>query len=226
MALELNVRRVGDVTLVMCKGRIVAGAEAAALERQMTELLDFDRLFVLHLAEVNFVDSSGLGLLVRLMGMTKARRGDLKLCNVARDVDHTLTITNLKRILETHASEVEAIRAFYQPSKQAGEAPQGGKHVLCIDQSANVLAMLREILRHAGHSPITTNNLYDARVLLAATRPGLVIVGPNIPAEKVQAVAAAIGATPNVTLAAGFETLDAGEASQMLLRMVEEKLGA
>lgn len=226
MPLELNIRRVGDVTLVECKGRIVAGKEAESLERQMNELMDIDRHLVLHLGAVTFVDSSGLGLLVRLTGMTKARHGGLKLCNVGREVDHTLNITHLKQVLETHATEVEAIGAFYQPGKRSAEATPSGKKLLCIDESANLLALLREILRGAGYSPITTNNVHDARLLSMATRPELVIVGPNVAAERARGIQEAIGTTPQVALQAGFETMEARAASELLLGTVQEKLSA
>lgn len=226
MPLELNVRRAGDVTLVVCKGRIVAGDEAKILEQRMNELLEFERYLVLHLGEVSFVDSSGLGLLVRLSGMTKARHGALKLCNVSREVDHTLTITHLKQILETHVSEVEALRAFDEGKKPEAEAGADGRRVLCIDHSANLLALLRGILRQAGYAPTTTNNLHDARLLAMANRPEVVVVGPNVAAERVSHIQEIIGATPHVALAAGFDTLDPGEASELLLKIVQEKLAS
>lgn len=224
MPLELNVRRVGDVTLVVCKGRIVAGDEAKILEQRVNELLEFERYLVLHLGEVSFVDSSGLGLLVRLSGMTKARHGALKLCSVSRDVDHTLTITHLKQVLETHASEVEALRAFDEGKKPDAEAGADGRRVLCIDHSANLLALLRGILRQAGYAPTTTNNLHDARLLAMANRPELVVIGPNVAADRVRNIQEVIGATPHVALAAGFDMLEAGEGAELVVRMVKEKL--
>src|SRR4051812_29058212 len=122
MPLEVDVRRLGDVTLLKCKGRFVAGDESSFLQRPVTDLMKSERQFVLHLGDVTFVDSSGLGLLVRLAGITRAARGDVKLCSVGREVAHTLNITNLKQILEMHESEVEAVSAFYDRSRQQDSA--------------------------------------------------------------------------------------------------------
>lgn len=222
MSLEVDVRRVGDVMLVKCKGRIVAGAESQTLQRHMTELFESDRHFVLHLGDVTFVDSSGLGLLVRLAGMSRSKHGDVKLCSVNRDIAHTLTITNLRSVLDTHESEVEALSAFYNPSKRTAAATSG-KQILCVDKSDNLLALLRELLRHAGHSPVTTTNLNDARLLAKAIRPSLILIGPHLAAEQVRVIRDAIGATPHIALEAGFEKLDSREASEHVLAAVKQK---
>lgn len=225
MPLEVDVRRLGDVTLLKCKGRIVAGDESQILQRYVTELLPSDRQFVLHLGEVNFVDSSGLGLLVRLAGVTRAARGDVKLCSVGRDVAHTITITNLKTILEMHESEVEAVRAFYERSQHQDATSRSGKKVLCVDQSEDVLALLRELLRHAGYSPVTTANLFDARVLAKATKPALVLIGPSITADHARTLQNAVTGTPSLALDGSFGNLEAGEGAQQVLAAVKEKLG-
>src|ERR1700693_3962384 len=100
MALQVEARHVGKVTVMKCAGRIVAGDESEHLHQEFGKLLPEHKHFVLHLGEVNFVDSSGLGLLVRLAASARSARGDLKLCNVTEEVTHTLSITNLNRLLE------------------------------------------------------------------------------------------------------------------------------
>jgi anti-sigma B factor antagonist len=222
--LEVDVRRLGDVTLLKCKGRIVAGEESQILQRHVTDRMDSDRQFVLHLGEVTFVDSSGLGLLVRLAGVTRAARGDIKLCSVGRDVAHTLTITNLKTVLETHESEVEAVSAFYEKARRQESGSRTGTKLLCVDHSEDVLALLRELLRHAGYAPVTTSNLFDARVLAKATKPALVVIGPNINAENAQSIQNAAGNTPVVALANSFANLEASQAAEHVLAAVQEKL--
>lgn len=222
--MQVDMRRLGDVTLLTCKGRIVAGEEAQVLRRHVTDLMASDRQFVLHLGEVTFVDSSGLGLLVRLAGVTRAAHGDIKLCGVRRDLAHTLHITNLKSVLETHESEVEAVGAFYERARhQAGSAPSGTK-VLCVDDSEDVLALLRELLRHAGYAPITTGNIFDARVLAKATMPALVVTGPSVTDEQAQSIRAAIGHTPVIALDSAFGSLEASDASARVVAAVKEKL--
>ena len=80
--LSLQTRAVGRVTIVRCSGRIVAGAGSVALREHVSELLLDRRSIVLHLGEVTFIDSSGLGTMVRTLNITRKAHGELKLCNV------------------------------------------------------------------------------------------------------------------------------------------------
>ena len=76
MRLSLETREVGRVTIVRCKGRIVAGGENEALHAHVAHLLRDRRAIVLHLGEVVFIDSSGLGTMVRSLTSTRQARGD------------------------------------------------------------------------------------------------------------------------------------------------------
>ena len=71
MRLSLETRDVGRVTIVRCNGRIVAGNESESLRSHVTWLLRDRRAIVLHLGEVGFIDSSGLGTIVRSLTSTR-----------------------------------------------------------------------------------------------------------------------------------------------------------
>ena len=223
MPLQLETRRVGKVTILTCAGRIVAGAEVDQLHKEVSAHLPENRHFVLHLNGVNFIDSSGLGLLVRLAASTRSVRGDLRLCNLSREVAHVLQITNLNRVLESHESEADAITALYQRGNISTVDGKQGKTIVCVDESTNVLAYVRELLRHAGFDPVTTPNLVDARILITAARPAVVIIGPNIAArqnDKKHPLKEVLQGIPTITLDGSFSTTDAGEAAQHVLDQV------
>jgi anti-sigma B factor antagonist len=227
MALHMERRHVGKVTVVKCSGRIVAGLESEALHEHVSQLMPAERHFVLDLAEVTFIDSSGLGMLVRLLAAARSARGDLKLCNASKEVTHTLNITNLNRLLETHASDGEAVSAFYQHSISIESALRSGKTVVCVEPSTDVLAYVREVLRQAGYDPLTTANIADARILIRAVRPDLVILGPNVlinPGEKHEALRHVLHGVPVVELGSAFSTIDAGAAAQQVLEQVKAKM--
>src|SRR2546425_12552955 len=103
--LSLDTRGVGDVTIVRCNGRIVAGGETESLRGHISGLLQDRTDIVLHFGEGVFIDSSGLGMLVRLLTSTRRVGGDLKLCNVPQDIHRVLKMTNLIRLFDTHESE-------------------------------------------------------------------------------------------------------------------------
>jgi len=218
--LSLNTRGVGKVTIVRCSGRIASG-EAETLHLHIVDLLRDRTDIVLHLGEIVFVDSSGLGMLVRLLTSTRSARGDLKLCQVPDVVHKVLKITNLTSLFDTHESEEDAVLAFYRRHAVPARTPQTGLTVLCIDQSANVLAYLRELLGRAGYNVLTNNNLRDAMILLRATRPGLAILGPSLKgAPGAEQTFRGACAAPVIELGEEFSTLEAGQAASELLEKI------
>lgn len=220
MPLALNTRGVGKVTIVRCSGRIASG-ETDVLHLHVSDLLRDRTDIVLHLGEIAFIDSSGLGMLVRLLTSTRSARGDLKLCQIPEAVRKVLKMTNIITLFDTHESEEEAVLAFYRRHAAPAPAPHTGLTVLCVDQSANVLAYLRELLGQAGYNVLTNNNLRDALILLRATRPGLAILGPNLKgAPGAEQIFRGACAAPVLELGEEFSTLEAGQAASELLEKI------
>jgi anti-sigma B factor antagonist len=231
MRLEIQSRIVGDVGVVICSGRIVAGNETQALLEHLAMSLRETPVVVVHLGEVGFIDSSGLGMLVRQLTSARSRGGDLKLCAVPEMLSRTLRLTNLHTIFESYGSEGEAIAASYQRRRsQQGESAEPSRTVLCLDESADVLAYVRELLRRAGYSVVTTRMLADAQVLLKATRPSLVLLGPRmvkVRERNTQELFGQIAPTvPVFVLEEDFSTRDPGEAGVLLLQKVRNMLPA
>lgn len=224
--LLLNPREVGDVTIVRCSGRIVAGVESESLRKHVSDLLPDRSNVVLHLGEVVFIDSSGLGMLVRLLTSTRHARGDLKLCNLPESIHKILQMTSLIALFDTHTSEEEAVLAFYRRQTAPARAPMGGLTILCVDQSVDVLAYLRELLHRAGYNVLTNNNPRDSLILLRATRPALTVLGPNLKAAPgtEQAFRTACAASPVLELGDEFSTLHAGQAATDLLERIRAQL--
>jgi anti-sigma B factor antagonist len=222
LPLAFETREIGDVTIVRCSGRIVAGGEAEELRKHVSGLLRDRRDIVLQLADVVFIDSSGLGTLVRLLTSTRSARGDMKLCNLPPAVVHVLKLTGLDRLFDIHASEEEAVLAFYQRRPVAVPTPSTDRTILCIDQSTDVLAYLRELLRRTGYNVCTSNNLHDSLILLKATRPQLILLGPNLKAAPgtEQAFRASCAASSVLELGSEFSTLEAGQAASDLLEKI------
>jgi anti-sigma B factor antagonist len=226
MPLSLNTRRVGRVTVIQCGGRIIAGNETESLRVHMSGMMRDRKDFILHLGEVNFIDSSGLGTLVRLLTSTRQSRGDLKLCNVPPNIDKVLRMTNLTQLFETHESEESAISAFYRRGAAPEPTAAPGPPVVCVDSNGDVLAYLRELLRQGGYDVHTSSSLPDALLLMRVTCPVLLLVGPNLKASPAnrQAFATACASVPVVELGTEFSTLEAGEAASRLLEDIQTRL--
>jgi anti-anti-sigma factor len=178
--LNLQSQFRGDVVVIRCSGRIIASDEARALQLEVEKHALETKKFVLQLEEVSFLDSGALGTLVRLLGTLRAARGDLKLCQLSPFLKKVFEATKLAGVFHAYASEKEAIDAFSKPAHypQASPHPSAPK-VLCVEDSADLLAYLSALLKRSGYDVMTTKSLGDAFTFVRAAKPALIICGPS-----------------------------------------------
>ena len=225
MSLSIASRSLGDISILACTGRIVEGDEAATLEAAVTKLLPWQPFVVLDLGGVTFVDSCGLGLLLRLRTLARSTAGDLKVCAANHHVSEVLRITRLDGVLQRYESELEAITAFYTPAEADDPWRSLKVDVLCVHSSLDVLAYGREVLKQAGYGVATASNVSDARVLMRATMPRVLLIDSDSRAR----LAALTGKDPATQLAVvgwpvDFSTEDPGDAAHQLLAEVNQAL--
>jgi len=225
MPLHLESRPVGDVLIVQCHGRIVAGNEVYALHASVGDSFARYVDIVLQLDQVAFVDSSGLGALVRLMQTARSKGGDLKLSGVRPNIRQVLELTHLISQFDTYDSIEEAITAAYLGSRYSkGKAGDLRPRVLCLYESSDVRAFLREVLFAAGYNALTVANIDDARILLKATKAKHVVVSAHMqsmygkPTRKV--LEETNPAISFLVLDENFATQDPAEAAQKLLSSI------
>ena len=226
LPLSLDTREVGRVTIVRCNGRIVAGGESESLRAHIDRLLLDRRSIILHMGEVGFIDSSGLGTMVRSLTSIRRAHGDLKLCNVTEQARKVLEMSRLTQVFDTHESEEKAVAAFYRPGAPAETPVPTGRSILCVDYNRDVLAYLRELVRRAGYDVQSTSHPGDALILMRVTRFDLLLVGPDLTTSPAtwQTFQVACKRLPVIELGSEFSTRDAGEAGAALLEKVEARL--
>jgi anti-sigma B factor antagonist len=231
MQLRLESRPVGDVLVVQCHGRIVAGNEVFTLHSQVGDSLGKYGDVVLQLDQVEFVDSSGLGALVRLMQAARSKGKDLKLSGVPPKIRKVLEMTSLLSQFETYDSVEEAITAAYLGSRYSrGKTGDARPCMLCVYPSTDVCTFLREVLCSAGYNAMTTITIEDARMLLKATKAKLLIVSArmqSVHGKPIRKVLDEIDPTISLlVLDENFATQDPGEAAEKLLSAVGSELAA
>jgi anti-sigma B factor antagonist len=226
LPLSLETREVGRVTIVRCNGRIVAGGESESLRVHIDRLLLDRRSIILYMGEVGFIDSSGLGTMVRSLTSIRRAHGDLKLCNVTEQVRKVLEMSRLTQVFDTHESEEKAVAAFYRPGAPAETPVPIGRSILCVDYNRDVLAYLRELVRRAGYDVQSTSHPGDALILMRVTRFDLLLVGPDLTTSPAtwQTFQVACTRLPVIELGSDFSTSDAGEAGAALLEKIEARL--
>jgi len=234
MRLTLRSQLIKEVAVVRCQGRIVLGPEVDALEAEVekhTRIPGTDILLVkglvLHLAEADYIDSSGLGALVRLLSVMRAAGSDVKLCELSPPLVRVLEITNLSSVLHTYASEQEAIEAFSATSATAPEQSAPAKtRILCVDTSTASLSYLKALLSGAGYDVITTRSVTHAVTLVTASKPRIVICGPAVLAQTSGEAALKLrhGSAQLLLLPSDFSTAEAGQAGVDVVNQVQAML--
>ncbi len=108
-SLTLDVEHKGTQAIVHCHGRLVAGVGHVLYDR-VHELLPASKCIVLDLTDVAFVDSMGLGTLVRIYVSAKAAGSTLQLVNLGKQIRELLGITNLLSVFGDICEKGVAIR--------------------------------------------------------------------------------------------------------------------
>jgi anti-sigma B factor antagonist len=113
MSMKLTTRDVSGVSIVDLSGKITLGEGGVALREEVRKLLSQGKKkIVLNLAEVNYIDSSGLGELVSAYTAVKNGGGELKLLNLTSKVRDLLVITKLVTVFDVKDDEASAVSSF------------------------------------------------------------------------------------------------------------------
>ena len=111
--MKIVERQVGDVVILDLHGKILIGEGDDALREAVTKLVDSGKTkILLNLADVPYVDSAGLGEIVRCYTTVSKKGGKLKLLNLTKKIKDLLAITKLLTVFEVYEDEQEAIKSF------------------------------------------------------------------------------------------------------------------
>jgi len=111
--MTINERKSGNVTVLDVDGKILLGEGDVQLKRKIDELIERkETQLVLNLANVPYMDSGGLGEIVRSYTTVKRAGGELKLLNATKRISDLLTITKLITVFEVFETEADAVKSF------------------------------------------------------------------------------------------------------------------
>jgi anti-sigma B factor antagonist len=113
MPLKINSREVSHVTILDIQGRIILGPEIDALRTAVHDLVaQGKKKIILNLADVDYLDSSGVGELVACFTTVRNAGGELKLLNLTQKVSDVLHVTKLYTVFDIKDDEFTAIKSF------------------------------------------------------------------------------------------------------------------
>jgi len=111
--MHIEEREVGGVVILDLKGKITLGEGDEALKDKINSLVHQDKKrILLNLEGVPYIDSAGLGEVVRTYTTVSRQGGQLKLVNLTKRITDLLSITKLLTVFETFDSEQDALKSF------------------------------------------------------------------------------------------------------------------
>ncbi|HEX4912328.1 MAG TPA: STAS domain-containing protein [Vicinamibacterales bacterium] len=111
--MEIVERTVNDVTVLDLKGKMTLGEGDELLKDKINSLLAAGKKkLLLNLESVPYIDSAGLGEVVRTYTTVSRQGGSLKLLNLTKRIEDLLSITKLLTVFDTYDNEAEAVKSY------------------------------------------------------------------------------------------------------------------
>jgi anti-sigma B factor antagonist len=111
--MQIDERVVGDVTILDLKGKMTLGEGDELLREKVSSLVSQGKQkLVLNLGGVPYIDSAGLGEIVRTYTTVSRQGGKMKLLNLTKRIEDLLSITKLLTVFEVYEDENEALQSY------------------------------------------------------------------------------------------------------------------
>ena len=111
--MKLTDREQNGIVVLEPKGKIMGGPDASLLHDKLHEVMEAGRRqVIIDLSKVEWMNSTGLGILISTYTTLRNNEGELKLANVTDKIRSLLTITKLVTVFDTYDSVAEAVQAF------------------------------------------------------------------------------------------------------------------
>jgi anti-sigma B factor antagonist len=111
--LKTSTRQVEGVTIVDLSGRITLGEASVVVRDVINDIMGKgNKKILLNLVGVNYIDSSGIGVLVSSFSTVRSQGGELKLVNLSKRIRDLLQITKVYSLFDVKDDEAAAVGSF------------------------------------------------------------------------------------------------------------------
>jgi len=111
--MQFTMKEKNGVIVLTIEGKMVGGPDATLLSEKLHELIEKgQKRFVVDMSHVDWMNSSGLGILIGGLTTVRNHGGDFKLCRLGKKPRELLEITKLDRVFSIHDTEETAIADF------------------------------------------------------------------------------------------------------------------
>ena len=111
--MKLSDREQDGIVILEPKGKIMGGPDATLLNDKLHEIIEAGKKqVVIDLSQVNWMNSTGLGILISTLTTLRNNNGELKLANVTEKIQSLLVITKLAPVFDSFDTIDDAVKAF------------------------------------------------------------------------------------------------------------------
>lgn len=111
--LHIEERQIDDITVVVLTGEITVDKGDIAFGKYIDELINQGkRKLVINLADVTYIDSAGVGMMVAELKMVQKKGGTMKLAQLSARSYHLLAMMKLRLVFDIFDDEASAVRSF------------------------------------------------------------------------------------------------------------------
>ena len=111
--MKIEIRTIGDVQILDCSGQITLGEGTMTIRNTVRDIMQSGaKKIILNLADINYIDSSGVGELVSTYTSVVNKGGQLKLLNLTKKIRELLTITKLLTVFDVSDNEQTMLASF------------------------------------------------------------------------------------------------------------------
>ncbi len=111
--MKLTHHEVDNILVLKPKGKIIGGPDATLLHDKLHDFIDQNKKkVIIDLSKVEWMNSTGLGILISGLTTMRNNGGELKLAGITQKIESLLTITKLITVFENYDSVDQAIKSF------------------------------------------------------------------------------------------------------------------
>jgi anti-sigma B factor antagonist len=111
--MKFKIKDVKGISVLELSGNVMGGPEATELNTELHKLISAGKSkVVVDLGDVKFMNSSGLGMLIRALTTVRNAGGDMKLARPSEKIESLLVVTKLITVFDHHESVDKAVAAF------------------------------------------------------------------------------------------------------------------
>ena len=113
MTIRMTNSEVDGVSVVTLDGRIVLGEESTSFREKLRSMIaEGKKKIVLNMANIKYIDSTGLGTLVAAHVSAKTQGASVRLCHLGQKFHEIMQVTKLLTVFDVYETEAAAVSSF------------------------------------------------------------------------------------------------------------------